>query len=292
MTPVGLRAATVCLLLAGSPLGAQSSDGVARLPSADQPRDPPMGVPVIDQPADTGRASAGEGRNLFRSGDLVWAGVFAGGLALVVPADGLEERIARSGDTDGEGLDAAVADVGGVVGNGYLNYTLAVGTYLGGKAAGSPVAARIGLRTIESLAVANAVTSLFKVTMGRARPKVTEDSRTFRFFEIEDDYRSFPSGHASQIFAIAGTLSRELGEGTPWVPWVAYPTAAFVAGSRVVGREHWVTDVISGTAVGVLASRLIGRLHDPGTRLSGVVRPSVTPGKRGGIAIALTVRMR
>ncbi len=279
MNTVGLRAATVCLVLAGVPLGAQPADGVA-------------GAFRISEPADTAGAASQEDRDLLRSGDLAWAGVFAGGLALVVPAGGLEERIARSGDTDGEGVDAAVADVGGVVGNGYFNYTLAVGTYLGGRAAGSPVAARLGLRTIESLAVANAVTSLLKVTMGRARPKVTEDSRAFHFFEIEDDYRSFPSGHASQIFAIAGTVSRELGEKAPWVPWVAYPVAAFVAGSRVVGREHWVTDVISGTAVGVLSSRLIGRLHGSDARNAGGVRPSVAPGRWGGIALAVSLRLR
>lgn len=279
MIAVGPRAATRLIVAVGA---------AALLVTGD--------APLAAQPADTVGAPAGEGRDLLRSGDLAWAGVFAGGLALVVPAGGLEERIARSGDTDGEGLDAAVADVGGVVGNGYLNYALAAGAYLGGKAAGSPAASRVGLRTIEALAVANVVTSLFKVTMGRARPKVTEDSRTFRFFEIEDDYRSFPSGHASQIFAIAGTVSRELGDRAPWVPWLAYPAASFVSASRVVGREHWVTDVISGTAVGVLASRLIGRLHGPdagssGPGISGALRPVMAPGPRGRITLALSLRL-
>lgn len=288
MTAVGLRAVIACLLLAAAPLGAQRVDGGAGASGAARPVDGPTDVPPGAGPADTTGVAAQQGRDLFRSADLAWAGVFAAGLALVVPASGLEERIARAGDDDGSGVDAAVADVGGVIGNGYLNYAMAVGTLLGGKAAGSPVAARVGLRTVESLAVANVMTSLFKWTMGRARPEVTDASKTFRFFEIEGEYHSFPSGHASQIFAIAGTVSRELGDRAPWVPWVAYPVAAFVAGSRVVGRKHWVTDVVSGTAVGVLSSRLIGRLHGSDPRVSGVVAPR--PG--GGMAVALSLRLR
>lgn len=249
-------------------------------------------APLAAQPADSVAAERAAESRLLRSGDLAWAGVFAGGLVLVHPARELERAISRAADDDGRGADAAVAGVGEVLGHGLVDYALAAGTWVGGKLGGSPTAARVGLRTVEALAVANVATSLFKVSLGRARPGVTEDSRNFRFFTLEDEYRSFPSGHASHIFAVAGTVSRELGDRAGWVPWVAYPVAAFVAGSRVVGREHWPTDVISGSAVGILSSRLVGRFHQGDGGADHPVRPLVAPGPDGGVLLTVSVGLR
>lgn len=266
--------ALLCALAGAPPLGAQAADA----PGA--------------QPGDTvGPAPGASSRGLVRAEDLPWVGAFAGGLALVHPARELERAVARAGDDDEAGADHAVFLVGDVIGNGLVDYALAAGTWAGGELAGSPTAARVGLRTVEALAVANVVTSLFKVSLGRARPKVTEDSREFRFFTLEDDYRSFPSGHASQIFAVAGTVSRELGERAPWVPYVAYPVAAFVGASRVVGREHWATDVISGTAVGILSARVVGRFHGPDGGGGSALRPLVAPGPGGGVFVSLSVAL-
>lgn len=244
------------------------------------------------QPPDSLSADGEEGRRFFDGTDLAWAGVFAGGLLLVKPAAGLERSIARAADDDGAGLDAAVATVGDVVGNGYLDFGLAASTYVAGTLAGSPVAARVGLRALESLALATGVTGAFKAGLGRERPGPVPDSDNFRFFELDHRYRSFPSGHASQLFAIAGTLSRELGDRAEWVPYLVYPLAAFVGVSRVVGREHWPTDVISGAAVGVLSSRMVGRLHAGDDSLLRSLRPLVPAGRGGGVGVALSIRTR
>lgn len=246
------------------------------------------------QPTDSLSAAAAdaEGEALLKSRDLPWAGAFLAGLALVKPAAGLERSIAGAADDDGAGVDAAVARAGDLIGNGYLDYGLAAGTFLTGEVIGSPVTARVGLRTLESLALASGITGAFKVGLGRERPGPTPDSDNFRFFELDRDFRSFPSGHTSQLFAIAGTLSRELGDRAGWVPYLVYPLATFVGVSRVVGREHWPTDVISGAAVGVLSSRLVGRLHAGGDALLGRVRPRVGPRRGGGVTLTVSVRSR
>src|SRR5262249_11822308 len=73
--------------------------------------------------------------------------------------------------------------------------------------------------------------------------------------------RSYPSGHATNAFAIAAALSEELGGATPWI---AYPIATGAAWSRVNDEAHWVSDVVMGAALGIVAGRLVVSAGPPG----------------------------
>jgi membrane-associated phospholipid phosphatase len=139
-------------------------------------------------------------------------------------------------------------------------------TFLIGKAAGSETASRVGLRSLETLLLNTALTSAMKVTIGRARPDSGLDEDDFDAFSVNPKRRSFPSGHTSNVFALATTVSRELRDEAPWVPFVAYPIAAYTGISRVLDQRHWLTDVMAGAALGVFSSRLIERLHPPKSR--------------------------
>ena len=97
------------------------------------------------------------------------------------------------------------------------------------------------------------------------------------------------------MFALAGTVDRLLGDDAPWVPWVAYPVAALTGASRVVGREHWVTDVVAGAAAGLFASEVVGRLHDEPGRGGWLseLRPFAAPaGDGGGLLVGAGVPVR
>lgn len=247
-------------------------------------------APVAGQEADTVATGLGlravpapapaDGGPLLRGSDLPWAGALAGSLALAVTGPGLDDDLARGASADPAGVGGAVADAGEMAGSVWLGYGGAAGAFAVSRAAGWPEAGRIALRAVVALAATDATTAGLKVAFGRGRPGADRadgaplDADRFDPVSFDEDRRSLPSGHAARMFALASTLDRELGERAPWLPWVAYPVAGLTAAGRVIGREHWATDVVSGAALGMLTSRIAGRLFRQGKEGAG--------GKSGG----------
>jgi hypothetical protein len=70
---------------------------------------------------------------------------------------------------------------------------------------------------------------------------------------------SFPSGHAASAFAMASVLERHMGYRASW-PFIA--GAFYVATSRLVDNQHFLSDVMFGAAVGTAAGwTVVGRRH-------------------------------
>ncbi|WP_306521541.1 phosphatase PAP2 family protein [Rheinheimera sp.] len=70
---------------------------------------------------------------------------------------------------------------------------------------------------------------------------------------VPQDKFSFPSGHTSAAFLIAGTLG-------VWYPWalpVLYGWALWVALSRVVLGVHFPSDTVAGAALGASVAALV-----------------------------------
>jgi len=222
--------------------------------------------------------------SLLRTSDLLYAGIFLGSLALIEPVEGLDRGVAeRLTSDDRSGFDHVLAETGNVLGAGYVDYGLAGITLLVGKVIGDSKVARIGLQSLETLAIADGLTTLFKVGVGRARPNTTTDSDSFDS-SLDPANNSFPSGHTAHLFGLAGTLHRELRD-TPWVPFLVYPVATATAVSRVVGRKHWVTDVVAGAAIGLFSSKVVGRLN------AGRVDVLIAPVDGGGVAVGLNISL-
>jgi membrane-associated phospholipid phosphatase len=74
--------------------------------------------------------------------------------------------------------------------------------------------------------------------------------------------RSFPSGHASEAWALATVVAGQYRH-RRWVPWVAYGLATSVALSRVPARKHFPSDVLVGSALGFLVGRYVWRSAQP-----------------------------
>jgi undecaprenyl-diphosphatase len=58
---------------------------------------------------------------------------------------------------------------------------------------------------------------------------------------------SFPSGHASTVFAVAAVLGILI----PLLRWPLLAVATGLALTRVVVRAHFLSDVIAGAAIGI-----------------------------------------
>lgn len=69
------------------------------------------------------------------------------------------------------------------------------------------------------------------------------------------DNLSFPSGHASNAFAIASVLARHY----PRLAIPAYGFGMFVAVSRMAAEKHHFSDIVAGSGLGVSIGRVVVR---------------------------------
>jgi membrane-associated phospholipid phosphatase len=114
-----------------------------------------------------------------------------------------------------------------------------------------------GRETIEASVLAHLLDKyVLKPLFGRERPF---ESNGETHFHLASSFDSFPSGHATQAFAIASVISyRSKG----WViPVIAYGAASLVAYDRVNDHVHFASDVAAGAILGATIGRFIVRRH-------------------------------
>jgi len=104
-------------------------------------------------------------------------------------------------------------------------------------------------------------TTLLKEVVHRERPN-------------GEDHLSFPSGHASNAFALAAVAERHYGwkAGLP-----AYTLASLVAVSRLQRNKHYLSDVMAGATLGYIVGRTVVRVNG---------KPLVAP--HGGSRLSLS----
>lgn len=120
-----------------------------------------------------------------------------------------------------------------------------------GLIAHKPAVFNSGLRIGTSVLLSTVVTQAFKYSIGRNRPRDTDDVWDFEPFSGAD---ALPSGHTSAAFAFATSLSQEIHN--PWATAGLYVLATGTAWSRVYDNDHWFTDVLVGAAVGYSSAKL------------------------------------
>jgi membrane-associated phospholipid phosphatase len=118
-----------------------------------------------------------------------------------------------------------------------------------------PLAANRASFLFAAVALSGLATDLIKPLVGRLRPKLLFEADLYGFdpFRIGYEYNSFPSGHATTVFALAAAL-------TLFFPRWRLPLAGFAAVvglSRIVVGAHYLSDVLAGAYVGVMAVFLL-----------------------------------
>ena len=73
---------------------------------------------------------------------------------------------------------------------------------------------------------------------------------------VDNDFKSFPSGHTTAAFAAATVYAMEYRKSVV-VPIVAYTAASLVGLSRISENKHWATDVLLGATLGYLCGRVV-----------------------------------
>jgi membrane-associated phospholipid phosphatase len=130
--------------------------------------------------------------------------------------------------------------------------------------------------------VSGGITYLLKEGWGRARP--TANKGTYDFFAYRGN-TSFPSGHATQAFAVASVIAAHYGD-NPWVDTAAYGVASLVGMARIDHDAHFASDVLAGAIIGTVVGRAIVR-HRAATRRRVSLTPVVAP-QWNGLIVGLS----
>jgi membrane-associated phospholipid phosphatase len=159
------------------------------------------------------------------------------------------------------------------------------------------IASTIGFVFV-SVGGAGLIANLTKNILGRARPKLFDTMGPFEFklFAFDPNYASLPSGHATNIFALATVIGMLWPRGR----LLLYTVAAWIALSRVLIGEHYFTDAVLGALLGTVfpylvrerfAARrwLFERTPEGGYRIRGLrtqrwlgwPEPALSPERRG-----------
>jgi membrane-associated phospholipid phosphatase len=126
------------------------------------------------------------------------------------------------------------------------------------------------------------ITPLLKRGFGRARPN--QDAHLANDFDPgREGQESFPSGHATNAFALASVVAAH---SNGWlIPTLAYSVAGGVAASRLNDNVHWTSDVVAGALIGASTGRFIAHRHrDPNRRAVVTLVPLIGP-RRAGLSL-------
>jgi membrane-associated phospholipid phosphatase len=134
----------------------------------------------------------------------------------------------------------------------------------------------------KDIAIDGAMTSLLtgviivpisKRVIGRARPNQGEGADSFHPFNTH--YESFPSGHATQAFAVASVISAH--SDNLWVNISAYTLASFVGYARIYHDAHWLSDVSAGALIGTVVGHGVVTINTKLRAGDKSVRLALTP---------------
>lgn len=159
---------------------------------------------------------------------------------------------------------------------------IAGGTYLAGVAFKDPEVRATGIDSMVTMGLANLLLTIpLKVVVGRSRP--SRDHGTHDFHPLNGGY-SFPSGHATQAFALASVIAEHADNA--WVSGVSYGLAGLVGLARVEQRAHFMSDVVAGGLIGTFVGKTVVAYNqtlraDWHSKVSVSIAPTFQPGGYG-----------
>jgi membrane-associated phospholipid phosphatase len=205
-----------------------------------------------------------------------WHGVAAvGGYALLTTLDdGLQDFFRENRSTTSNDVSSFARRMG----QPEVYIATGLGILATGLISGDREIRDAGIRVTRSLALTGAVVTVAKFAAGRSRPSRNgSDADDFSPFSGNT---SAPSGHSAMAFALATSLSDEIGN--PWATVALFTLATGTAWSRVNDNVHWVSDVVAGAGIGIVSARFMsGRLT-----MFGIKPPAIRPAPGGGIALS------
>ncbi len=227
-------------------------NGNAALPDAPQPQ---SAVTLRNTPRHilSDQAAIWTSPARLRDSNLAGPAVLVLATAVLITTDHevMASKVPTNTSLNKHAITASNALLGGFVAAPALVYGL-------GWIHGDSHATETGVLGGEAMVDSLAVSEVLKAVSLRERP-ATDDARG-KFFQTSVGLdSSFPSNHSIIAWSSAAVLATEY-DG-PLTRLTAYGLATGVSVTRVLGRQHFPSDVLVGSAVGWMIGRYVVRRH-------------------------------
>ncbi len=189
----------------------------------------------------------------IRTRDLVWLAPLAAATGVAIATDHHTARSVVSHDPsfNNENVNASNVLIGGFIAAPVVMF--GVGQY-----EHDAKAREAGLLGAEALVDGLVVEQGLKLVFWRERPAM--DQSRGLFFQGNAGWdSSFPSSHATLAWSSAAVIAGEYR--SPWVRAGVYSLATGVSLTRVLGQQHFPTDVLVGSAAGWLIGHYVVQSH-------------------------------
>lgn len=184
-----------------------------------------------------------------RAHDLVWLLPIAAatGVALATDAHTMRSVVSHDPQFNHDATDAANSMLATLVAVPVWNFAY-------GEARNHPHAREAGILGGETLVDAGVLEQGIKLAFWRERPHLDNSNGKFWQSSVGPD-SSFPSSHTVFAWSTAAVIAGEYP--SRWNQFTVYTLATGVSLTRVLGQEHFPTDVLVGSTVGWLAGHYI-----------------------------------
>jgi membrane-associated phospholipid phosphatase len=189
-----------------------------------------------------------------RTHDLIWLLPFgaATGVTLATDTDAMRD-LSRDRTFNKDNVNASNYLLGGAI-------AVPVGLYGVGVFKGNAHARETGLLSGEALADSVVVEEVAKLVFRRQRPLDNNAAGDFFAANIGGN-SSFPSSHSTLAWTVAAVVSGEYP--SKWAQLSVYSFASAVSVTRVLGQEHFPSDVFVGAVAGWLIGHYVFEKHQP-----------------------------
>jgi len=194
----------------------------------------------------------------IRGGDLKWLLPLAGASATAFATDShtMLDVVSRSPSLDLTSLNKTSISVSDGLRAGFM--AAPAGMFVVGHLAHNEHARESGLLGAEAITDAYIVGEIVKLSSYRERP-LTDNAQGEFFIGKTGTNGSFISGHALTAWSSAAVLAAEYR--SPWAQAGIYTLASGVSLTRVMGQQHFPSDVLIGSAAGWLIGHYVYRAH-------------------------------
>jgi membrane-associated phospholipid phosphatase len=204
----------------------------------------------------------------IRVHDLIWLLPLgaATGVTLATDTDTMRE-LPRDRGFNKDSVNASNALLGSQI-------AIPVTLYGVGVFKGDARARETGILSGEALADSAVLDQVTKIIFRRERPLYNNASGDF-FSSQSGSNKSFPSSHSMLAWTVAAVTAGEYP--SKWVQVATYSLASSVSLMRVLGQEHFPTDVLVGGAAGWLIGHYVFEKHQL-RHVKTALRPPTTGG--------------
>jgi membrane-associated phospholipid phosphatase len=251
--PIAALALSSCLL---APAQAPAAGISSALPDAPAPQtSAPDDVTVRNLPRnllhDQGTIWSGPAH--IRTRDLQWLLPLAAaaGVAFSTDQHTMTQVVSHDPSFNQASINTSNVLIGGLI-------AVPVAVYGFGHAHQDEHARQAGILTGESMVDGIVVDEALKLVFLRERPNV--DNARGHFFQTSAGANSsFPSEHSIVAWSAASALAAEYP--APWTQFALYSAATGVSLTRVMGQQHFPSDVLVGASLGWLIGHNVVRHH-------------------------------